>query len=105
MCAGVQIMTDENGIIGAGVRSPPFGTPEVLRPGTGSAVSGSFSLPPINHGMLDMTAAGEQQMLDSLSAIAQNINLLVTLVKALILQHEKADQQSHRTLSQIAHKR
>lgn len=52
-----------------------------------------------------MTAAEEQQMLNSLSAIAQDVNLLVTLVKALALQHEKADQQSHRTLSQIAHKR
>jgi hypothetical protein len=56
-------------------------------------------------GVLDMTAAEEQQMLNSLSAIAQDVSLLVTLVKALALQHEKADQQSHRTLSQIAHKR
>lgn len=52
-----------------------------------------------------MTPAEEQQMLNSLSEIAQGVNLLVTLVKALTLQHEKADQQSHRTLSQIAHKR
>jgi hypothetical protein len=56
-------------------------------------------------GVPDMTAAEEQQMLDSLSAIARDVNLLVSLVKALTLQHEKADQQSHRTLSQIAHKR
>ena len=52
-----------------------------------------------------MTAAEEQQMVDSLSALARDVNLLVSLVKALTLQHEKADQQSHRTLSQIAHKR
>jgi hypothetical protein len=52
-----------------------------------------------------MTAAEEQQMLTSLSAIARDVSLLVTLLKALTLQHDKADQQAHRTLAQIAHKR
>ena len=52
-----------------------------------------------------MTAAEEQQMLASLAAIARDVNLLVALIKALTLQQEKADQQSHRSLAQIAHKR
>jgi hypothetical protein len=52
-----------------------------------------------------MTAAEEQQMLNSLSAIARDINLLLTLVKELTLQQDKADQQAYRALSQIAHKR
>lgn len=52
-----------------------------------------------------MTPAEEQQMLTNLSAIARDINLLLTLVKELTLQQDKADQQAFRALSQIAHKR
>lgn len=52
-----------------------------------------------------MTHDEEQQMLNSLSAIARDINLLLTRIKELAIQQDKADQQAFRALSQIAHKR
>ena len=52
-----------------------------------------------------MNSPEEQQMLKSLSEIARDINLLLTLVRDLTLQQDKADQKAFQALSQIAHKR
>lgn len=52
-----------------------------------------------------MTSAEEQQMLKSLSEIARDIGSLLTLVRELTLQQDKADQKAFQALSQIAHKR
>jgi hypothetical protein len=56
-------------------------------------------------GALDMTSAEEQQMLKSLSEIARDMNALLTLVRELTLQQDKADQKAFQALTQIAHKR
>ncbi len=52
-----------------------------------------------------MTRTEEQQMLASFSEISQDIKALLTLVKDLTLQQDKADQKAFQQLSQIAHKR
>lgn len=52
-----------------------------------------------------MTSAEEQQMLNTLSAISQDIKALLTLVKELTTQQDTADQRAFQQLSQIAHKR
>jgi hypothetical protein len=62
----------------------------------------SFAIQP---GVLNMTAAEEQQMLNSLTAISQDIKSLLALVKDLTLQQEAADQKALSQLVNIAHKR
>jgi len=52
-----------------------------------------------------MTAAEEQQMLNSLTAISQDIKTLVTLVKDLTQQQDAADGKAYSQLVNIAHKR
>jgi hypothetical protein len=52
-----------------------------------------------------MTAAEEQQMLNSLTAISQDIKALLTLVKDLTLQQDAADEKAYSQLVNIAHKR
>ena len=52
-----------------------------------------------------MTATEEQQMLTSLSEISQDMKALLTQVKALTSQQEKADEKAFQQLSNIAHKR
>lgn len=52
-----------------------------------------------------MTPVEEQQMLNSLSAMSQDIKALVTLIKDLTLQQEAADQKALSQLVNIAHKR
>lgn len=52
-----------------------------------------------------MTPAEEQQMLNSLTAIAQDIKTLVALVKDLTMQQDAADQKAYSQLVNIAHKR
>jgi len=52
-----------------------------------------------------MTVAEEQQMLNSLSELSQDMKMLLTLVKELTTQQDKADTKAFQQLSQIAHKR
>lgn len=52
-----------------------------------------------------MTAAEEQQMLNTLTAISQDIKSLLALVKDLTLQQDSADQKALSQLVNIAHKR
>ena len=52
-----------------------------------------------------MNAAEEQQMLASLSEISQDIKALLTLVRELTTQQDKADSRAFQQLSHIAHKR
>ena len=52
-----------------------------------------------------MTGAEEQQMLVSLSEISQDIKALLTLVRELTEQQDKADSRAFQQLAQIAHKR
>ena len=52
-----------------------------------------------------MTSAEEQQMLASLSEISQDIKALLTLIRELTAQQDKADTKAFQQLSQIAHKR
>jgi hypothetical protein len=52
-----------------------------------------------------MTGAEEQQMLSSLSEISVDIKSLLTLLKELTEQQDKADSKAFQQLSQIAHKR
>jgi hypothetical protein len=52
-----------------------------------------------------MTPAEEQQMLNTLTAISQDIKSLLALVKDLTLQQETADQKALSQLVNIAHKR
>jgi hypothetical protein len=52
-----------------------------------------------------MTAAEEQQMLNSLTSISQDIKSLLALVKDLTLQQDAADQKALSQLVNIAHKR
>jgi hypothetical protein len=59
----------------------------------------------IQPGVLNMTAAEEQQMLDSLAAISQDMKALLSLLKDLMLQQDAADQKAYSQLVNIAHKR
>jgi hypothetical protein len=52
-----------------------------------------------------MTETAEQQMLNSLAAIAEDMKALLSLVKDLTLQQEAADQKAYSQLVTIAHKR
>ena len=52
-----------------------------------------------------MNSAEEQQMLKNLSEVARDINSLLTLVRDLTLQQDKADQRAFQALTQIAHQR
>jgi hypothetical protein len=52
-----------------------------------------------------MTGTEEQQMLTSLSEISRDMKGLLTLVKELTEQQDKADTRAFQQLSQIAHKR
>ena len=52
-----------------------------------------------------MSPAEEQQMLNSLTAISQDIKTLVTLVRELTTQQDAADQKAYSQLVNIAHKR
>jgi hypothetical protein len=88
MCAGEQ-----TGPGGRGNMRATMGIQRVL------------SIQPSVTGAFNMTHDEEQQMLNSLSAIARDINLLLTRIKELAIQQDKADQQAFRALSQIAHKR
>jgi hypothetical protein len=62
----------------------------------------SFAVQP---GVLNMTAAEEQQMLNSLTAISQDMKALLSLLKDLTLQQDAADQKALTQLVNIAHKR
>lgn len=52
-----------------------------------------------------MSPAEEQQMLNSLTAISQDIKTLVALVRELTTQQDTADQKAYSQLVHIAHKR
>ena len=52
-----------------------------------------------------MTPVEEQQMLNSLTAISQDMKALLPLVKDLTAQQEAADQKAYSQLVNIAHKR
>lgn len=52
-----------------------------------------------------MTAAEEQQMLNSITAISQDLKALATLVKDLIRQQDAANEKAYSQLVNIAHKR
>ena len=52
-----------------------------------------------------MSPAEEQQMLNSLTAMSQDIKTLVTLVRELTTQQDTADQKAYSQLVNIAHKR
>jgi hypothetical protein len=51
-----------------------------------------------------MTPVQEQQMLTSLTTIAENMKMLVALVKDLTLQQSAADEKAYSQLVNIAHK-
>lgn len=52
-----------------------------------------------------MTAAEERQLLNSVTAISENIKVLVELVKDLIRQQDTAHEKAHSQLVNIARKR
>jgi hypothetical protein len=52
-----------------------------------------------------MTPVEEQQMLNSLTAISQDMKALLSLVKDLTMQQDAADQKAFSQLVNIAHKR
>jgi len=52
-----------------------------------------------------MSPAEEQQMLNSLTAISQDMKSLLSLLKDLTLQQDAADQKAYSQLVNIAHKR
>ena len=52
-----------------------------------------------------MNPTEEQQMLNSLTAISQDMKALLSLLKDLTLQQDAADQKALSQLVHIAHKR
>mgnify|MGYP001239066500 CR=1 FL=1 len=52
-----------------------------------------------------MTPVEQQQMLNSLTAISQDVKALLALVKDLTMQQDAADQKAFSRLVNIAHKR
>ena len=52
-----------------------------------------------------MNPAEEQQMLNSLTAISQDMKALVALVKELMEHEDAADEKAYTQLVHIAHKR
>lgn len=52
-----------------------------------------------------MTAAEEQQMLNSITAISQDLKVLAALVRDLIRQQDAAHEKAHSQLVNIARKR
>ena len=64
-----------------------------------------LSFPPFHPGVLDMSPAGEQQIINSLAAISEDIKTLVGLVKELTTQQDAADQKAYMQLVNIAHRR
>lgn len=52
-----------------------------------------------------MTAAEEQQLLNSVTAISEDLKLIAALVKDLIRQQDTAHERAHSQLVQIARKR
>ena len=67
---------------------------------------GPIVLPAVPHpGVLEMSPAGEQQIINSLAAISEDIKTLVGLVKELTTQQDAADQKAYMQLVNIAHRR
>jgi hypothetical protein len=123
MCANVQSVLEESGMIAAGVQPSPDGHLN-YRTGNGDPVPGLFIEAvstrlkrPLMQGStrasyryrftgaLNMTSTEEQQALASLAEISRDIKELLALLKDSARKQGEADEKAYGQLVNIAHKR